>query len=243
MRIIKLDAIDSTNSYLRQLSAKEPIADYTVVVASYQTHGRGQMGTQWTSQESKNLMISVFKDTSFIKIEHNFYISMVVSLSIFKALDLLQIKKLKIKWPNDILAGNKKIAGILIENVIKQNQLQASIIGVGMNVNQTEFNELPNASSLRLITGKVFDLDEILHRIIKQLKVYFKLLKEGRIELLKSEYEEYLFRNNKPSSFLNAEGHMFTGIINGISDFGNLKVKMEDHIIKEFDLKDITLLY
>lgn len=243
MRIIKLDAIDSTNSYLRQLSAKEPVEDYTVVVANYQTHGRGQMGTQWTSQDSKNLMISVFKDTSFVNIEHNFLVSMVVSLSIFKALELLQIKKLKIKWPNDILAGNKKIAGILIENVIKQNQLQASIIGVGMNVNQTEFSELPSASSLRLITGKVFDLDEILHGILKQLKVYFKLLKVGRIELLKIEYEEYLFRNNKPSSFLNVEGHMFTGIISGISDSGNLKVKMEDHIIREFDLKDITLLY
>lgn len=243
MRIIKLDAIDSTNSYLRQLSAKEPIEDDTVVVANYQTHGRGQMGTKWDSQESKNLMISIFKDTSFIKIEHNFHISMVVSLSIFKALQLLQIKKLKIKWPNDILADNKKIAGILIENVIKQNQLQASIIGVGMNVNQTEFGELPSASSLLLITGKVYDLDEILYGILKQLKFYFQVLKEGKIEILKREYEDYLFRKNKPSTFLDTEGQMISGIICGISDLGNLQVKMEDQLIKEFDLKNIKLLY
>lgn len=243
MRIVKLNAIDSTNSYLRQLSAKEAVEDYTVVLANYQTHGRGQMGTQWTSQESKNLMASVFKDTSFVNIKHNFYISIVVSLSIFRALESLYIKKLKVKWPNDILAGNKKIAGILIENVIKQNLVQASIIGIGLNVNQTKFNDLPSASSLRLITGKVFDLDEILQAILKQLNHYFTLLKEGRMSLLKNEYEKCLFRNQKPSTFLNADGNMFSGIINGISDSGNLQVKMEQQIIKEFDLKAITILY
>ncbi len=243
MRIIKLNAIDSTNSYLKQLSAKEPIEDYTVVLANYQTHGRGQMGTQWNSQESKNLMVSVFKDTSFVSIDHNFYISIVVSLSIFKALEVLQIKKLKVKWPNDILAGNKKIAGILIENVIKKNQLQASIIGIGLNVNQTEFSELPSASSMRLISGKVFELDEILQGILIQLKNYFNCLKQGHFELLKNEYEKHLYRNHKPSSFLNAKGEMFAGIICGISDSGNLQVKLEDQVIKEFDLKKITLLY
>lgn len=243
MRIVKLNATDSTNSYLRQLSAKEAVEDYTVVLANYQTQGRGQMGTRWTSQESKNLMASVFKDTSFVKIEHNFYISIVVSLSILRALESLYIKKLKIKWPNDILAGNKKIAGILIENVLKQNLLQASIIGIGLNVNQTTFNDLPSASSLRLITGKVFDLDEILHAILKQLNNYFLLLKEEQMSLLKHEYETCLFRCQKPSTFLNADGKMFSGIINGISDSGSLQVKMEDDIIKEFDLKSITILY
>ncbi len=243
MRIVKLNAIDSTNSYLRQLSAKEVVEDFTVVLANYQTHGRGQMGTQWSSQESKNLISSVFVDTSFVKIEHNFYISIVVSLSIFRMLENLYIKKLKVKWPNDIMAGNKKIAGILIENVIKQNHLQASIIGIGLNINQTTFNDLPNASSLRLITGKVFNLDEILQAILKQLNRYFTLLKEGHMSLLKNEYEKCLFRNNKPSTFLNAEGQMFSGIIIGITDSGNLKVKMEDEIIMEFDLKSIRILY
>lgn len=243
MRIIKLDAIDSTNSFLRQLSAKEALGDYTVVMTNYQTQGRGQMGTQWTSQQSKNLMVSVFKDLSYLSIELNFYISIVVSLSILKALESLQIQKLKIKWPNDILSDNKKLAGVLIENVIKQNQLQASIIGFGLNVNQTEFEALPNATSLSLLTGTVFPLDEVLQCILTQLKHHFGMLEQGQLKKLKKEYEHHLFRIEKPSTFKDKENRMFSGIIKGISKSGNLQVCLEDNVIREFDLKEIQLLY
>ena len=243
MRIIKLNAIDSTNSFLRQLGTKEAIEDFTVVVADEQTNGRGQMGTRWNSQASKNLMVSVFKDVSFLNIEHAFYISIVVSLSIFRALESMQIKNLKIKWPNDILADHKKLSGILIENVIKQNKLQASIIGFGLNVNQTEFRELPNASSLLLISGKVFNLDEVLQEILKQLELYFQILKRGLFNQLKEEYKEQLFRINKPSTFKNAKEELFSGIILGISDSGCLQIQIENSMIREFDLKEISLLY
>ncbi len=242
MRIIKLDAIDSTNSFLRQLSSAGPIEDGTVVVANHQTKGRGQMGTQWNSQKFKNLMVSVFKDVSFLKIEHTYYISIVISLSVFKALEVMQIKKLKVKWPNDILADNKKLAGILIENVIKQNQLQATIIGFGVNVNQTEFRDLPNASSLLLISGKIYDLDEVLQGILKQLDLHFELLINGNLHYLKSEYETHLYRKNKPSTFRDVEGSLFSGIILGISNSGNLQVQIETGLVKEFDLKEISLL-
>lgn len=243
MRIIKLNAIDSTNSYLRQLSIECDLDDYTIVMANYQSKGRGQMGTQWSSQDSKNLMVSVFKKVSFINIDQSFYISMVVALSIFEALKALQIKRLKIKWPNDILAENKKVGGILIENVIKHNQLQASVIGFGLNINQTEFDNLPQASSLRLLSGKTFDLDEVLQHIIKQLQYYFSLLEAGKYEAIKKEYEQHLFRKNKPSTFKDAEGCMFLGFILGVTNSGNLKIRLEDEIIKEFDLKEVTLLY
>jgi BirA family biotin operon repressor/biotin-[acetyl-CoA-carboxylase] ligase len=243
MRIIKLDAIDSTNSFLRQLSSSEPVEDFTVVVADHQTKGRGQMGTQWSSQESKNLTVSVFKNVSYLKVEHSFYISIAVSLALLKALELHQIKKLKVKWPNDILSDKKKLAGILIENVIKQNRLQASIIGFGMNVNQTEFIGLPNASSLRLLTGKVFDLDEIMHEILRQLTLHFQLLETGQMNHLKRDYEKHLFRKGKPSTFRVSNGELFAGIILGISTSGNLRIQIEEAVIKEFDLKEITLLY
>jgi BirA family biotin operon repressor/biotin-[acetyl-CoA-carboxylase] ligase len=243
MRIIKLDAIDSTNSFLRQLSAAEQIEDYTVVVTAHQTNGRGQMGTIWSSQESKNLTVSVFKKVSLLKIEHNFYISIVVSLAILKALQVQQIKKLKVKWPNDILSDHKKLAGILIENVIKHNELQASVIGFGVNVNQTEFNGLPNASSLRLVAGKVFDLDEVLQEILNQLKLYFQYLKAGQRYQLRCEYEKHLFRKDKPSTFKDSKGELFAGIILGISESGNLRIQIEDAVVKEFNLKEITLLH
>ncbi|GAA3637713.1 biotin--[acetyl-CoA-carboxylase] ligase [Flavivirga jejuensis] len=243
MLIIKLNAIDSTNSYLRKLSTVEIVEDYTTVIAKKQTHGRGQMGTVWDSQTSKNLTFSVFKDLSDIYLESPFCISIVTSLALLKTLQFFSISRLSVKWPNDILSGDKKICGILIENVIKQNKINASIIGIGLNVNQTKFENLPKASSLKIISGKVFDLDEVVHVILKNLEYYFLLLEKGQFDVLKNDYEAYLFRKNKPSTFKDEEGLVFSGFIKGVSESGNLQVLLEDDIIKEFDLKTITLLY
>jgi BirA family biotin operon repressor/biotin-[acetyl-CoA-carboxylase] ligase len=243
MLIIKLDAIDSTNAFLRQKSSEALLEDYTVIMAKKQTNGRGQMGTSWNSEASKNLTISVFKDVSFLKIEHAFYISIVTSLAIYRTLHSFTVPKLSIKWPNDILSENKKICGVLIENVIKQDLLNASIIGIGLNINQTEFKNLPKASSLKRITGKVFNLDEIVALLVQNLKHYFSILEGGDVETLKMEYESELFRKDKPSTFKDTNDSTFSGFIKGVSDIGNLQVLLEDDIIKDFDLKEITLLY
>lgn len=243
MPIIKLDAIDSTNNYMRRLSYEEILEDYTIVTAAHQTHGRGQMGAVWSSENSKNLMFSVFKDTSKLHLEYPFLISMATSLAILRALQSFSISRLSIKWPNDILSEDKKICGILIENVIKNSHLSHTIIGVGLNVNQTEFKGLPKASSLKLITGQVFDPEEILFEIVKYLKYYFKILKKGNHFDLKSDYEACLFRKDKPSTFKDHKGEFFSGYIKSVSLLGNLQVLLEDDIIKEFDLKEVTLLY
>ncbi|GAA4893558.1 biotin--[acetyl-CoA-carboxylase] ligase [Flaviramulus aquimarinus] len=243
MSIIKLNATDSTNSYLRTLSARENVEDYTTVVAKKQTQGRGQMGTVWDAETSKNLTFSVYKDVSGFQLDSPFYISMVAALSVLKTLQFFSISRLRVKWPNDILSADKKICGILIENVIKQNSINASIIGIGLNVNQTEFKNLPKASSLSILSGKVYNLDELVMVILNNLKGYFLLLKDGKYDLIKAEYETHLFRKNKPSTFKDVEGLMFSGFIKGISDSGKLLVLLEDNIIKSFDLKEITLLY
>ncbi|WP_299227645.1 biotin--[acetyl-CoA-carboxylase] ligase [uncultured Psychroserpens sp.] len=243
MRIIKLNAIDSTNSFLRQLSNEEPIQDYTVVTSQLQTKGRGQMGTQWKSEAGKNLVFSVFKDVSNINLQHHFYMSMIVSLAVFKALESYKIKNLKIKWPNDILAEQQKISGILIENVIKYNQIQSSIIGIGININQVKFEDLPKATSMQLISGVSFNNDEVLHQVLQFLKFYFGLLKQNKLEAIKEEYESYLFRKEKPSTFKDQSNHIFTGYIKGITNSGNLRILIEDSIVREFDLKEITLVY
>jgi len=242
MRIIKLDAIDSTNDYLRKLISREDVEDYTIVTTKNQTHGRGQMGTCWNSEKSKNLTFSVFKDLSMHDVEFPFYICMAISLSILKTFRDLNVPDLRIKWPNDILSADRKICGILIENVIK-NKLNSTIIGIGVNVNQTEFKNLPKASSLKNITGVHYNLDEVLHIIIKNTKAYSSLLEDEKYDFVKNEYETNLFRKNKPSTFKNAEGDLFSGFIKGVTKYGKLQVILEDQIVKKFDLKEITLLY
>jgi len=126
MRIIKLSAIDSTNTFLRQVSSADSLEDYTTVVAEEQLNGRGQMGTVWASEKGKNLTFSVFKEVSFLKFKDQFYLSMVTSLALLKTLRQFNIPKVSIKWPNDILAEGNKVCGVLIENVIQQNSIQSS---------------------------------------------------------------------------------------------------------------------
>lgn len=243
MHIIKLDATNSTNSYLRELNKKQVLNDYTVVTCNHQLNGRGQMGTTWESEEGKNLVFSVFKDFSYLDFSNNFYISMAVSLAIIKTLQQFSIGKLKIKWPNDILSEDSKVCGVLIENIIKQDKIKASIIGIGLNVNQTNFVNLPKASSLKLLTGNQFDLNEVLIALVSNLKKEFKLIKDNDFEILKNSYESVLFRKNKPTTFRRNDGTVFTAYIKQVTNSGHLQLLLEDDVLSEFDLKQITLLY
>ncbi len=244
MRIIKLNATQSTNTYLRQLSQDEPLVDFTVVTANFQTQGKGQMGAKWQSQASQNLMFSVFKDLKELLVEHNFYISIVVALALINTLDELEIEDLSIKWPNDILSGEKKICGVLIENVIKGQGISSSIIGVGLNVNQTQFDNLPQASSLKSLTGKTYDLDDVLYKFLQQLTYFFKLLEAENYSYLKKTYEALLFRKGKKAQFKDKHGLVFYGEIVSVSNLGQLQIRVEQtNEIKTFEKKEVTFIY
>jgi BirA family biotin operon repressor/biotin-[acetyl-CoA-carboxylase] ligase len=239
MQIIKLNAIDSTNQYLHDLIGKISLEDFAVVTARYQTKGRGQRATTWQSEKDKNLIISVLKKEIDLNPQRQFLLNIVVSLSLFKTLETLQIPKLSIKWPNDILSHDKKIAGILIELILKKNTIDKAIIGIGLNVNQTNFKELSSASSLQNITGIHYDLDELLHKLLENFKYYFSIKNTAE---LWTTYENLLFRKDKPSTFVGLSGDLFSGITKGVSQRGKLMVKTENSI-EEFDLKSIKLLY
>jgi BirA family biotin operon repressor/biotin-[acetyl-CoA-carboxylase] ligase len=242
MQLIKLNATDSTNNYLKQLILERTLDDFSVVVANHQTNGRGQRGSSWLSEKDKNLTFSVLKRNISIVANQQFLLNILVSLSIVKSLEGFNIPKLAIKWPNDILSDHHKISGILIENLIKNKQIEYAIIGIGLNVNQVKFEGLSKVSSLKNIMPLPVDKDELLTKIIDKLKMYFKLYSENGSEFLNSEYESYLFRKDKPSTFISHDNNLFTGIIRGVSTSGKLCVQMED-FNKEFDLKELKLIY
>ena len=242
MQLIKLNATDSTNNYLKQLILERTLDDFSVVVANHQTNGRGQRGSSWLSEKDKNLTFSVLKRNISIVANQQFLLNILVSLSIVKSLEGFNIPKLAIKWPNDILSDHHKISGILIENLIKNKQIEYAIIGIGLNVNQVKFEGLSKVSSLKNIMPLAVDKDELLTKIIDKLKMYFKLYSENGSEFLNSEYESYLFRKDKPSTFSSHDNSLFTGIIRGVSASGKLCVQMED-FNKEFDLKELKLMY
>ena len=242
MNIIKLDAIDSTNSYLKKIILEKDISDYTIVTANFQTEGKGQLGYMWESEDSKNLLCSIYKKDLGIKVEDQFVLSMLVSLSIIRTLEKLNLPKLYIKWPNDIMSDNKKICGILVENMVKQNSIKESVIGIGLNVNQDTFKNLPNATSIKKIKGVAFNIDELLNDLANNIKKQFIDFNQSKIDLIFRQYEDVLYRMNIPSTFKNSEGDVFTGFIKGVNNLGRLKVLLEDNLIKSYSIKDISLM-
>jgi len=242
MNIIKLDAIDSTNNYLKKIILNEGISDYTIVTAKFQTEGKGQLGTKWESEHSKNLICSVYKKNINIKVQDQFVISALVSLALIKTLGKVNLSNSYIKWPNDIMSDNKKICGILIENIVKENYIKDAVIGIGLNVNQTIFNNLPNATSIKNLIGTSCSKDEILKDLVENLEYYFNKLDKSSINSIFKKYEDALFRINKPSTFKNSKGEVFSGYIKGVSRSGKLNVMLEDNLVESYDLKEISML-
>ncbi len=243
MHLVKLDATDSTNQFLKELSLTKKLEDFTVVVTNHQVKGRGQMGSEWQSERGMNLTFSVFKKFDFFSINEQFRLNICVSLSILKLLKNLSVPDLSVKWPNDILSGTSKICGVLIENMLSGRQIKSSVIGIGLNVNQLAFNNLTNVTSLKLLLGKTFNLDDLLQQLISQIESSFSELSGITDDDLWRSYENELFRKNKPSTFKLESGEIFMGFIRKISPNGKLVIELEDVVFKEFGLKEVKLLY
>ncbi|MCB7481087.1 biotin--[acetyl-CoA-carboxylase] ligase [Christiangramia sediminis] len=243
MRTIKVNAIDSTNSFVREFYEGNINFEPVCVRAITQTAGRGQRGSNWLSKAGENLTFSILYPQKKLKISRYFLLSATISLAVLKVLQGLEIPNIKIKWPNDILSAKKKIGGILIENIVKTEGIVASVIGIGMNVNQENFDDLPNAGSLKSITGKNFDLDELLNRLVHKIEMDLNELPNRKSTDILEEYAQNMFRLNVVSSFSSKEEGNFNGIIRGVTTEGKLNLEIEDGVFKTFDLKEIQLLY
>jgi BirA family biotin operon repressor/biotin-[acetyl-CoA-carboxylase] ligase len=242
LKIIKLNAIDSTNSFLKELAQSTAIENGTVVVAKEQKKGRGQQENSWVSEPLKNLTFSVYFCNIDLNINHHKFLNFAVSLAVFEALSMHKVKDLSIKWPNDILSANKKICGILIENIIKGKKINNSIIGIGLNVNQQNFpTSLKNVTSLRNTTNKSYDLDALLIEVVDKIKEKIQLISLKKFTNLETDYLNVLYKKNIPTMFKDSEDVLFMGKIIGISSLGNLQIELEDENVKEFGIKEVSL--
>jgi BirA family biotin operon repressor/biotin-[acetyl-CoA-carboxylase] ligase len=242
MQLIKLDAIDSTNEFLKGLSNNQILENFTIVTAKNQTNGKGQMGAIWNSEPGKNLIMSVLVGNFITDINQLFTINIVVSITIIQVLEDFNIPKLSIKWPNDIMSYSKKIGGILIENSIKSDGSINSIVGLGLNVNQMNFENLPKASSLAVICNAIFDCDEILLKIVEKLEQNIQNWNQNA-HFFWSEYANKLFKKGIPMPFSDENQQNFMGIIQGVSPVGKLQILLEDDSVSEFEIKEIQMLY
>ena len=240
MRIIKLNAIDSTNSFLKEMAQSSVLENFTIIVAKEQIKGRGQMGTSWFSEPNKNLLCSVFVRFDDFLITDQVLVNYAVSIAITNVLIAYKMPRVTIKWPNDILSSNKKVCGILIENVMQGNKIKSSIIGIGLNVKQLNFPVNFNATSILKELEREIDIDVFLKDLITELKIQVAYITNASTNVLKRNYLKYLHKKNTPTMFKNSEGVLFMGKIIDVSSQGKLQIELEDDSIKEFGIKEVS---
>ena len=211
-------------------------------MANEQTKGKGQMGSKWISEKGKNLTMSILITDFPINTKNIFDLNIAVALSVISVLKKCDVSNVAIKWPNDIMADSKKVAGILIENLFKSNGSFIAVVGVGLNLNQTNFYFLPQATSLKNSTGKQYDLEEIAIQFRNSLEEQLQILRQNA-DLLWQEYHKNIFRINYPSAFENRLGERFMGIIQRVTRDGKLEVLLEDDKLDYFEVKEVKMLY
>lgn len=234
--LLYFEKLDSTNTFLSQNIEK--YLEGTVIIAGEQTAGRGQRGNQWKSNPNENLTFSLLLKPNFIIPQNQFDLNMVICLALQKTLSVFLGEGVKIKWPNDIFYNNKKIAGVLIENTLKGTQIENTIVGIGLNINQIDF-DYPHASSMQAITAKKYQLENILINLLKNIEEYYLMLKNTN-NLLKKHYLEHLYRFNE-DSFFRANNETWKGKIIDVERSGKLVIENLQGICS-FEFKQVEFI-
>lgn len=239
---IYLEEVESTNQYIRELCQKQDeLEEGSLVWCRKQTKGRGQIGNSWESEEDKNLTFSFILYPEFIHINEQFIISELIAISILEELNNIA-SEFSIKWPNDIYWKNKKIAGILIENDLIGAQIKQTIIGIGLNVNQTQFvSNAPNPVSLKQITGKNFILEELLDSIMSTIySKYLQLISDGNEDIHKL-YMNNLYRKDNFYTYRDKNG-LFEAKIISVEPSGHLILLDSDQKKRTYAFKEIEYI-
>ncbi|GAB5416159.1 MAG: biotin--[acetyl-CoA-carboxylase] ligase [Crocinitomicaceae bacterium] len=250
--IIRLESVDSTNNYTANCARQNKLRHGAVIMAVEQTAGKGQMGAQWQSDAGSNLTFSVFLNNVNLSVGRQFLLTKIVSLSLVDLLAEFGIAA-NIKWPNDIYVRDRKIAGVLIENVLQGKEIARSILGIGLNVNQQHFESIP-ATSMFLEKGMPFSIDDVLFSFVA---AFNKRLKQWPSKQLDDDYLNNLRWLNESRNFEDQDG-AFVGSIKGVTDSGLLIIErknMNDQekfidrsrdeptaIEKKYDLKEIRFI-
>lgn len=255
--IIELESIDSTNAYADHLLETSEPPDGTIIVAREQFAGRGQAGNSWNSEPGKNLTCSVLLYPQFLPADRQFLLNKVISLSVLDFVHAVlqdhrmavrtgksrpEIPGVSIKWPNDIYVGNKKAGGILIAHKIMGDRLKASIVGIGININQTVFPaDLPNPVSLSQLTGREYDLAESRAALCRYLDLRYIALSRFGPANLDEAYHRHLLGMEVWGKFFHQESET-EGFIKGVDDLGRLLVEDREGSVNAYMHKEIEYI-
>jgi BirA family biotin operon repressor/biotin-[acetyl-CoA-carboxylase] ligase len=240
--IIRLAETDSTNRYLIALCRERRVEPFTAVVTHTQTAGKGQRGTSWESEPGRNLTFSFVVYPTFVPIARSFVLSQLVALGVKEELER-HTGDISIKWPNDIYWRDRKICGILLENVIGDGRIAQCVSGIGLNVNQHEFrSDAPNPVSLTQITGREYDLDQMLDRYLSAIRRTYRQLEadqEATAAAIGRRYYEALYRRTGYHAYRDSRG-AFTARILGVEPEGRLVLEDSDGIRRRYWFKEVV---
>ena len=225
---IHLDTVNSTNSYLIDLLSKTSPTDGFCVFSDFQTEGRGQYGRIWQSYPAVNILASFAYRTSWLEEKQVFCLNQISALAVLGVLqDYLPGEDIVIKWPNDILCNRKKIAGILIQNIFRGSQMQWSVVGIGLNVNQTDFDPSLIATSMRQVAGLNFDRMLLLRALHDRLNHLMALKSGDRNFDLLDDYNASLFGHGQKVLLEKTGGIRFEAVLLGVDESGNLRMNVD----------------
>jgi len=235
--LLVLDSVDSTNNYAMALVQKGEKSAIKPVFAMEQTHGKGRRGKHWKTSKGANIILSIPMQMQWLPVSQQFQLSVAVALSCIDLFSKHILANLFIKWPNDIFIGDSKAGGILIENIIKGTLWQWSVVGIGLNINQEEFEEFNlKATSLKLATGKSYDILNLAEELYLLVLKRMEELRSGNFEKILEEYNRYLFARNKMVK-LKKENIVFETKIIGVTPLGKLITK--DAFERKFDFDEV----
>jgi len=219
---------------------KETLDHGTVFWADQQTKGRGQMGNNWRSSAGMNLTLTAIIKPRNIAADQLFVLNMMTSLAVCKTVTDFGIELCRIKWPNDILVDEGKIAGLLIENTLSASKLEFSAIGIGLNVNQMIFEGLPHAVSMKQVSGRDFQRKTVLNQMLGHLNTYYSLLEHGKINELRSQYLSLLLGYQELRLYKDRHS-TFSGQILGVDESGQLKMEVSGEM-RTYSFKEVQLI-
>ena len=234
--IIHFKEVNSTNETARKYLKENKLQDDFVITADFQSSGKGQLLNSWNSEPGKNLLISMVINVD-IKLKNQFYLNIVSSLSVLDVLEKYNFKNSSIKWPNDILINKKKVGGILIQNFVKHDIISQTIIGLGLNINQTDFaNYNRKATSFCLESNSSYSVKEIRDEFLNKITKRLSMSEEKNSD----NYFSCLYLKDKASTF-EVDNSIKMGIIRSVSKEGFLVVEFED-ATEKFKLQEIKYL-
>jgi BirA family biotin operon repressor/biotin-[acetyl-CoA-carboxylase] ligase len=238
---IKLDEVDSTNNYAMNLVKQGWTRNFACIWAVDQTRGKGQYGNTWLTEAGKNLTCSIIFFPASLDVAENFNLSMSACLAAKKFLET-HCSNVQIKWPNDLFISGKKTGGILIENLLEKQQVKSSVIGIGLNLNQTEFPaDMPNATSVFLSTGTKLNVEESLVSLYVTVVEGLKKLDLKLHDEIKLSYLHSLYGLDISLTFRDANGE-FTGVILGVEDSGELLIKDKSGKQRKYAFKEVEMI-